>query len=298
MIEKDIKCLLWTATVMAVVAISQTYSDETITPFFIITFTSFIIWFIDNHRYRIHHRNYQKHKDEKLKIEEEIYKLHEEHNSHKLERYEHNSKISELEEKLSSLDLESAQEIERLEQMIDDLRQKTSRLNTIIEKSKKSISILESKEHKLREKLIEKMKFLEYNKKHDEHEEILKKLHQLELLWRYDPSWGERKEIESIVALRHTHLPFTLTQAFISFDKLILAKVQKYEPYADGQNTNLFRNIQFIIEEYHLPMYMQDELHQIRKARNRWFHDGIYPTHKVMESLIKLLNDVEAKVFL
>ena len=298
MIKKDIKWLVWTVIIIAVVSIAQTYSQNLATSFLIITSASFIAWFINNHQYRIHHQNYQEHKDKKQKIEGEIYELHTECNSYKLERYEHNLEIIELEERLSKLDLESKHEIEELEQTITHLTHKTKKLNDIIKDGKEAIMMLESKEHKLKKQLIQKLKHLEHSKKYAEYEAIHKKLHQLELLWRYDPSWGERKGIESIVSLKNTHLPFTLTQAFISFDKLILAKVQKYDPKADGQNTNLFGNIQFIIEEYHLPMSMQDELHQIRKARNRWFHDGIYPTHEVIETLIKLLNDVNAKVFI
>jgi hypothetical protein len=296
--KKNIIWIVWTVIIMVVIPIAQIYSTSTLYSSLIITFGSFLIWSVDKYKYRVHHQNYKKSKDEKKKIEEEIYQLYDKHNLHKLERYEHNLKISELEERLITLDVESSNEIERLEQTIDKLKEKTSKLTHIIQKSKETISTLESKEHTLREKLVEKLKFLEHDKKHKEHERMLKKLHQLELLWRYDPSWSDRKGIESIVSLKNTHLPFTLTQAFISFDKLILSKVQKYKPNADGQNTNLFNNIQFIIEEYHLPMHMQDELHQIRKARNRWFHDGIYPSYEIIEVLIKLLHDVEAKVFL
>jgi len=298
MIKKDIKWLAWTVIVLIIVSIAQIYSKNIAVTLFTITLVSLIVWLIDSHRYRIHHRNYKEHKDQKKRIESDIHKLHEQCNSHKLERYEHNLEIIELKERLSKLDLESKHEIEKLEETITHLTQKTTKLNKVIRDSKEAIITLESKEHNLKELLIQKLKHLEHSKKHIEYEEIHKKLHQLELLWRYDPSWGERKGIESIVSLKNTHLPFTLTQAFISFDKLILAKVQKYDHNANGQNTNLFENIQFIIEEYHLPMHMQDELHQIRKARNRWFHDGIYPTHDVIESLIKLLHDVEAKVFL
>ena len=298
MIKKDIKWLAWTTVTIVTVGITSFYLENITTTLLTLALASSIAWFIDNHIYRTHHHNYQKSKDDKQKIEREIHKLHDTHNSHKLERYEHNVEISELEEKIATLDLESAHEIERLEQTIEALKEKRDRLNSVIEKSKNTIKTLESKEHNLREKLVEKLKFLEHSKKHEEHEEILKKLHRLELLWRYEPSWGDRKGIETLVSLKNTHLPFTLTQAFISFDKLILGKVQKYKSDATGQNTNLFSNIQFIIEEYHLPIDMQDDLHQMRKARNRWFHDGIYPTHEVIEVLIKLLHDVEAKVFL
>ena len=298
MTKKNIIWIVWTVAIMVVITIAQIYSENTLYSSLIIAFGSFIIWFVDRYKYRVHNQNYQNSKDEKEKIEEEIYQLHDKHNSHKLERYEHNLKIFELEERLSTLDVESAHEIKKLEQTIDELREKTDKLNQIIQQSKDTISTLESKEHTLREKLVQKLKFLEHGKKHEEHEQILKKLHKLELLWRYDPSWSDRKGIESLVSLKNTHLPFTLTQAFISFDKLILSKVQKYQPDANGQNTNLFNNIQFIIEEYHLPIHMQDDLHQIRKARNRWFHDGIYPSYEIIEVLIELLHDVEAKVFL
>lgn len=114
----------------------------------------------------------------------------------------------------------------------------------------------------------------------------------LEKLWRHDPSWNQRQEIERTVVNVKEHIPFTVTQGFLAFEYAIKEKSTKQ---IQKKSSEKKPSLEDLINEVCENRKECEEMHKIRQARNNWFHKGIYPTKDSVESLIKYLERFKIK---
>ena len=176
----------------------------------------------------------------------------------------------------------SKDEVKRLEQ-------KNIKSEERVKEILKKIDAIENNEKQLRLELTKSLQKLTLQEKSNVGVENQSKLENIELLWRYEPSWLERKSIEEAVSLEKTHLPFTTTQAFIAFETLVEQLVIK-DNYNNKYKT-LEKQIDIIFSNNMLPFKYEEKFDSVRRARNFWFHAGKYPSIEVTEFLINMLHD-------
>jgi hypothetical protein len=260
-----------------------------------ITLFSFILWLLFKLYLNRQNRKYLKSIQEEEELHHRWQELDAELNTIKNEHYEKELEIESLMEKVKEIsDGSEDQKIELLE-IVNRLELNKKNLEKDLEKNKVFIEEVELEEIRLNKIINNQISKLEDSKKEEANSKIQERTVQLEQLWRYEPSWEDRKVIESLVALKDTHLPFTITQGFIAFDQLVLKLVKNNFKDFDENNTNLYKNINFIFEHKILPEKFKNDIHGIRLARNKWFHAGIYPNIEVIENLISILQNVDAK---
>ncbi len=260
--------------------------------FFIVLLISFIIWYLNMKKNQFYHNRYQKSKKIEADLQEKWKKIDEDYNKTKNEHYEKELEIIKLETKLKD---ESEQEQAKLHKIIKELQSNKIILDKRLKEQEKQIAEIEKDEIEQRNTSNKRLEKLDQDEIKLEHKKVHNKIDQLELLWRHEPSWNDRKMIETLVALQDTHLPFTITQGFIAFDKLIFELVKKSYPNIDEKETNLYTNINIIFDNNLLPQKYKNDVHNIRVSRNKWFHAGIYPPINVIDHMISILQSVNAK---
>lgn len=179
---------------------------------------------------------------------------------------------------------------------INILKDKNSNLLENIEQYIKELKILEQKEKNVAKQLSEISKKLTNAEKEKLIQENNKKIENIDQLWNYTPKWKERQQIENNVALRNKVTPFTISQAFICFEKVIENLVIKDNQ--ENKNLTLHEQITYIFDHALLPINFENDLHQIRKARNLWFHSGQEPTSNTFDILLDMLDKTNTKPIL
>lgn len=184
----------------------------------------------------------------------------------------------------------------QLNDEIRDLADKNERIINNINMHIEKIKDIEEKEEIITNMLTTTQKKLTNNEKEHILEKSLHKLEQVDLLWKYQPTWKERHEIENIVSLREEFTPFTISQAFICFEKIIENIIVKESE--DYKNISLVNQINLIFEKELLPKRFENDLHLIRKARNKWFHSGKQPNKEVYDILLDILDKTNTQPLL
>lgn len=195
----------------------------------------------------------------------------------------------ELEEKLKNNDNSTVEDIQNFEsdnqKILKDIDIYTNKLKAI-----------EKKEKEISEKLHHTAKNVTSTEKEKILDQSLNKLEKIDLLWKYQPSWKQRHEIEIKVALRDSFTPFTISQAFICFEKIIEKLVTKVD--IEFSKNNLMEQINIIFDNNLLPIKFRKDLHLIRKARNEWFHTGKEPEQEIYNILLDILDKTDTKPLL
>ncbi len=192
-------------------------------------------------------------------------------------------------------ELEEKQEVPNDE--LQELESAKEEMLTKLQMSHEKISALELKEDKLIKTILEQSKRLAQADAVDANETIYNELNNLKKLWRVEPKWMERSSVESEVATDDGRTPFTITQAFITFDTYILVRAKRggYH-YADNQD--LFGAINFLQDRGLLKAGEKGLFHKIRIQRNDWFHHGKYPNDGIIKKLLNSLDMQKQKPIL
>jgi hypothetical protein len=266
--------------------------------FITIFLISFILWFLNKLQYKKYRNRYSEYLKEEEKLRSKILDIEEKHNDIKNNKYENEIMLQETELKIKNLDFQSDIRKKELEQTIDTLISSKNELENLLKEDENLIEKLEKESVELRKIVHLQVNKLEPYEQKEKNDLLYKKLENLEKLWRHEPTWKDRKNIESLVSLKDTHLPFTITQGFIAFDKLVFNLAKQHDNYLVESQTNLMNNINLIFNNKLLPLKYEQNFHNIRKARNKWFHAGIYPTIETIDFLIDILQDTDAEVFI
>lgn len=183
-----------------------------------------------------------------------------------------------------------------LNEEINKLNSKNSQLIDNIEYHKNKLKEIEKNEDAISTKINTISKNLTELEKEKLLDDSLNKLNQIDLLWKYNPTWQERYIIENNVSLRDEFTPFTISQAFICFEKIIENLVVKNDE--SKKDLTLVEQINFIFEKGLLPSKFENDLHLVRKARNKWFHNGVQPPKEVFEILLDILDKTKTSPLL
>jgi len=269
--------------------------EKTRAIFYIVIFISILLFILQYRQWKVYYSTYQRYKRKEDALNNKLDKLEEKYNKIKDEKYNNSEKIEELTLKLSSLSSGLDAKKEEYKKKIEKLKQENIKLNDWLIKEREELSKLEQKSAMIRKQRQSSAKKLDCSIQNEYHEETFKKLDKLVLLWRHEPSWKERKEIESLVSLKNTHLPFTITQAFIAFEDMVISILKKNNITLGD---NLDSHIRRICNYDLIPYKYQEKYQKIRRARNKWFHNGIYPNTEIIDFLIEVLEEHDAKVFI
>jgi len=269
--------------------------EKTRAIFYIVIITSILLFLIQYKQWKNYYSAYQRYKRKEDILNKKLDKLEEKYNKIKDERYNNSEKIDELNLKLVNLSSGLKSKREEYQKEISQLKNKNTQLNIKLDKERDELAKIEREGALIRQQRQSSAKKLDCTMQNEYHEETFKKLDQLVLLWRHDPSWSERKQIESLVSLKNTHLPFTITQAFIAFEGMVI-DILKNKNITLGDN--LDSNIRRICNYDLIPYKHQYKYQNIRRSRNKWFHSGIYPNTETIDFLIEVVEEYDAKVFI
>jgi len=256
------------------------FYKETESMWHVLFLVSLLLYIIYTATIIYHKREFMKKTKEKKQIEKEWEKINEE--LHSLFASQYQTEVYLSEKRLSnSFD---AKNIKLLQDKIDSYQKRIANLN-------KKIIQLEKRERAIQSDINKKLHKLTMHEREKELVKSQDKLNNLELLWRYEPSWIDRRNIEKLVALKKNHLPFVTTQMFILFEKIINKMVIKIKP--DYENENLFEKIKILFDYGRIPIHYEKKFHKARKARNNWFHKGQYPNNGIIDFLIDILHKTD-----
>lgn len=201
-------------------------------------------------------------------------------------------KIEKLNEKYDDL---NSQKLE-LEEKVDseENEQKLNKLNTEIEKLKEEISKSSKYEDIIFEKFKKQSSNLSNDVKSEELENTISDMQKIKHLWTREFKWNNRLNLESNITTEATNIPFTLTIAFILFETQFIEKYSKKSDYYEIATT-LESKINLVCTEYKLSEDVRRKFHQIRIARNRWFHYGKRPDSKIINNLLSVLDQYDIK---
>ena len=278
-------------------AIKKTWT-KTKEIFYLVVTISLILWLLNWFQVKKFRQEYLKSKIKEDQLNSKLNLLDQTYNSLKNERYEKEELIKNLELEMLDMTNKSGEEKSKLREALKIYKDKYKELDQLLVEEEEYIEQLEREKIELNKVLQLQLSKLDKDEQKDKCKFNYEKLAQLELLWRHEPKWIERKNIESLVSLRETHLPFTITQAFIAFENVVSKLTDPYKNEFEGKYFDLNEKIQWIFRNELLPSKYEDDFHDARKARNRWFHSAIYPNMEVITFLIKTLDDVDAEVFI
>ncbi len=180
---------------------------------------------------------------------------------------------------------------------IDELNSSKDEILLKLEISEKTILNLESKEDKLLKTILDQSKRLATQDSIEANIEIYNKFNSLKKLWRVEPMWHERVKIESKIATEDGRTPFSITQAFISFDANIVQKAKTFG-YKSSESEDLYGAINYLYNNNHINMTNKNIFHKIRIKRNNWFHNGVYPNKAIINKLLEILEQTKRKPIL
>jgi hypothetical protein len=202
-------------------------------------------------------------------------------------------KIEKLNEKYDEL---NSQKLE-LEEKVDnkDNEQKLIKLNSEIEKLRKEISESSKYEDLIFDKLKKQSNSLSNDLKSEELEKIITEMQTIKHLWTREFEWKNRLNLESNITTETTNIPFTLTIAFILFENQFIDKLARKSDYYEIAAINLEKKIDLVCKEHALSSDVKEKFHEIRKARNKWFHYGKKPSSSIINDLLSVLEQYDIK---
>lgn len=163
------------------------------------------------------------------------------------------------------------------------------KLNKSILELKKNIEIVENNETMTNSLLIKQSNNLTSAEKSEELNKMMTKLHNVKQLWLKDFDWNDRKTLESLITGGKINIPFTLTLGFILFENQFIDELAKKSDYYEFA-TNLATKIELVCKENNINETLKSKLHEIRIARNKWFHYGKKPNEETINDLMSVLK--------
>ena len=182
-----------------------------------------------------------------------------------------------------------SQDDEELQAQVSLLKTSKDTMILDLQNSESRIKTLEQKEQSLIKTILEQSKRLAQKDNSNINEQNYTELSSIKKLWRLEPKWSERSSIETLVATKDGKTPFTITQAFISFDSYILARAAR-KGYKENDKEDLYGAINFLQDNNLLKAGEKGLFHKIRMSRNSWFHHAKYPNEVISKKLISILE--------
>jgi len=185
-----------------------------------------------------------------------------------------------------------------LEEEIKILKSDNEKLTKQVQTSQEMILDLEIIEDVIEEKernVIQKMGSSDVS---EDHKKLKGDFKRLTKLWRLEPKWSQRTSAESDLAPNDGKVPFTLTQAFMSFENYLVEWVEE-EGFDDTRNDlSLNDCIGLLMKNNIITQKEKNFFHEIRMQRNNWFHEAAVPNQRFIDQLLTWLQDKGIKPLL
>ena len=179
-----------------------------------------------------------------------------------------------------------------LEEKIKVLKSDKEKLMAHVQESKEKVLNLEVKEDKIEDKereVIQRMSSIDVSM---EHKKLKSDFKRLTKLWRLEPKWSQRISAESNLAPNDGKVPFTLTQAFMSFENHIVELVVEGGlDESEKRDLSLNYCIGLLMRKGSISEEQKNFFHEIRINRNKWFHDAEAPSEKFIDRFLKWLHE-------
>ncbi len=230
------------------------------------------------------------------RIKSEIVKKDSEYNILKNQIYMIEEEVRADEVKLTSNTTDNQQDKKTI---LERIRKKTiqqTQLNEALNKLRDEIINLEARGEAIFDMLDEKRVKLNSDQRNVEYRKLTYETKALKQLWRHEPTWTRRQQIETKVSLAKDNLPFTVTQAFIAFERHIDNEIEKCfdgKEQEEALDKTLIKKIGIISKHHNMSRSEQNLYHEIRKARNKWVHGAIYPNRELLEKLLSTLEKTD-----
>lgn len=177
----------------------------------------------------------------------------------------------------------------------DENEKKLLELNKELEKLKNEMLVSSKNEDKIFDKLKKQSNHLSNDLKSEELVKTISEIQTIKQLWSREFKWDNRLNLESNITTEVTNIPFTLTIAFILFENQFIDKFARKSDYYEIAAINLEKKIDLVCKEYNLSLEVKEKFHEIRKARNKWFHYGKKPNSKIINDLLSVLDQYDIK---
>ena len=263
---------------------------------YVILLTSFLLWLLFKSRERKNTDKYKSLIKESDKIKSEIVEKDRECNMLKNQIYMIEEEVRDDEVKLTSNTTDNPQDNKTI---LERIRKKTiqqTQLNETLIKLRDEIINLEARGEAIYDLLDEKRVKLNSDQRNAEYQKLTYETKALKQLWRHEPTWTRRQQIETKVSLAKDNLPFTLTQAFIAFERHVDDEIEKSfegKELEEAMEKTLIEKIRIISDHNNMSRSQQNLYHEIRKARNKWVHGAIYPKKELLERLLSALEKTD-----
>ena len=182
---------------------------------------------------------------------------------------------------------------------IEKIRKKTvlqtHKYNALL-KQKNEIIKMEAEGEAIESLLNEKRTKLRVTERDYEYKKLSTNTSKLKQLWRHEPTWTKRRDIETTASLTKNNLPFTLTQAFMSFERYIDKEIENCftgKEQEEALDKTLVKKINILVKVREMSRSDQNLFHRIRKARNKWVHGAIYPNQVLLNDLLGILEQTD-----
>jgi hypothetical protein len=262
----------------------------------IILITSLLIWLLFKSKELKNRKEYKKLFGSRKDTRDKIIELNSKYNDLKDEIFTLEEEIREEELLLASQHFINTNE---KKVAIENIRKKTvlqTEKNGSLIKLRNSIIQLEAEGEVIENLLNEKRIKLRDFERDQEYKKLSNNAIILKQLWRHEPTWKKRKQIETTASLVEDNLPFTLTQAFMSFEKFIDKEIEEClssEEQEEALDKTLIKKINIVGKCRKLSKSDLNLYHRIRKARNKWVHGAIYPTQDLLNELLATLEKTD-----
>jgi hypothetical protein len=263
---------------------------------YLILLTSFLLWLLFKSRERKNTNKYKSLMEESNRIKSEIVEKDSEYNMLKNQIYMIEEEVRSDEVKLTSNTTDNQQGKKTI---LERIRKKTiqqTQLNEALNKLRDEIINLEARGEAIFDMLDEKRVKLNSDQRNVEYRKLTYETKALKQLWRHEPTWTRRQQIETKVSLAKDNLPFTVTQAFIAFERHIDNEIEKCfdgQEQEEALDKTLIKKIGIISKHHNMSRSEQNLYHEIRKARNKWVHGAIYPNRELLEKLLSTLEKTD-----
>lgn len=220
----------------------------------------FILLFISIHKSNKLQKNINQYNKNDERLKKAIQK-------EKNEKIKFKAKINKLENQLRG---ESSLE-DSLQEEFLEIEKEYSAQKLLLEEE---IESLQFENKNILKKIPSENRIIELEKTEEEYKNIL-------TLWANTDTKHKRKVEKRI----DPQLPFVMSQAFVTFERIIDQKISERDLKENKLDTLRKK------ATYYYKDSIPNEISNIIKARNRFFHNGVLPNEKIINSVFSFLNE-------
>lgn len=148
------------------------------------------------------------------------------------------------------------------------------------------MSLVEKENEVLQKEKETQAQKLNHQKLIKEYKAINDEINEIKRLWRTRTNWADRLKIEKNASPNDSRIPFTLSTAFITFERHVDKLYEDTQTHWSLERKRLDEKINHVWQKNPDKKRLA---HRIRNARNAWFHESELPDPDVINELINMI---------